>query len=79
MSKTLAETAAYLREHRIICLSKGAIEQADELEAHAIAVEAAIAENAQVKAERDAALRDKKAVREGIAEAIIKLQDTACF
>lgn len=43
MSAPLSDTAGYLRQHRIICLSRGAIEQADELEQHAIAVESACA------------------------------------
>ncbi len=33
----------------------------------------------ELKRERDALIRDKKSLREGIAEAIIKLQETACF
>ncbi len=36
-------------------------------------------ENAQLKRERDALIRDKRELRAGIAEAILKLQETACF
>lgn len=45
------------------------------------ASEAAVlrAEITQLKRERDALIRQLKDSREGIAEAIIKLQETACF
>lgn len=36
-------------------------------------------ETAQLKRERDGLIRDKKDLRSGIAEAILKLQETACL
>jgi hypothetical protein len=45
----------------------------------AAAIDRHFSDYVEVKRERDAALRDKKAFRAGIAEAIIKLQETACF